>query len=81
MLSLKVCLRWIIEQGVSVVVKSFNEERLKQNIAIFDWELSEEDREKIDEIQEFKGVPGLEFVSDQGPFKSVTELWDEEIQF
>ena len=80
-LILKVCLRWIYEQGVSVIVKSFNKERMKENLEIFDWELSVEDIQKIDQIQQSKGVPGLEFISDEGPYKSVVELWDEEIQF
>ncbi|KAJ9708656.1 hypothetical protein PVL29_000602 [Vitis rotundifolia] len=77
----QVCLRWIYEQGVSVVVKSFNKERMKENLEIFDWELSVEDIQKIDQIQQFKGVPALEFISDEGPYKSLVELWDEEIQF
>ena len=78
---LKVCLRWIYEQGVSVIVKSFSKQRIKENIAIIDWELSVEDIQKIDQIQQFKGVLGLEFVSDEGPYKSVAELWDEDIHF
>lgn len=27
----QVCLRWAVEQGIGVVVKSFNKERMKQN--------------------------------------------------
>ncbi|KAJ9708651.1 hypothetical protein PVL29_000600 [Vitis rotundifolia] len=77
----QVCLRWIYEQGASVIVKSFNKERMKENLAIFDWELTAEDIQKIDQIQQFKGVPGLEFISDEGPYRSLLELWDEEIQF
>ncbi|KAF2305712.1 hypothetical protein GH714_007707 [Hevea brasiliensis] len=42
----QVCLRWVHEQGVSVVVKSFNKERMKENLKIFDWELSEEDLQR-----------------------------------
>lgn len=62
-------------------MKSFNKGRIEENRAIFDWELTAEDLEKIDQIQQFKGVPGLEFTSDDGPFKSPAELWDEEIDF
>ncbi|KAF7142896.1 hypothetical protein RHSIM_Rhsim05G0214400 [Rhododendron simsii] len=75
----QVCLRWVYEQGVSVLVKSFNEERMRENLNIFGWKLSSEESQKIDQIPQRKGYPGLEFVSDGGPFKSVEELWDEEI--
>nr|CAB3484643.1 unnamed protein product [Digitaria exilis] len=43
----QISLRWIYEQGASMVVKSLNRERLKENIEIFDWELSDGDRLKI----------------------------------
>ncbi|KAK3416734.1 hypothetical protein EUGRSUZ_H02496 [Eucalyptus grandis] len=36
----QVCLRWLYEQGVTFVVKSFKKERLKENLGIFDWELT-----------------------------------------
>ncbi|XP_058214503.1 non-functional NADPH-dependent codeinone reductase 2-like [Rhododendron vialii] len=75
----QVCLRWVYEQGVSVLVKSFNEERMRENLNIFGWKLSSEECQKIDQIPQRKAYPGLEFVSDAGPFKSVEELWDEEI--
>ncbi|OEL27576.1 hypothetical protein BAE44_0011404, partial [Dichanthelium oligosanthes] len=47
-------LRWIYEQGASMVVKSWNQERLKENIEIFDWELSDEDRSKISHMPQHK---------------------------
>ncbi|KAF3432037.1 hypothetical protein FNV43_RR26776 [Rhamnella rubrinervis] len=75
----QVCLRWVYEQGVSVVVKTFNKERMKENIDIFDWELSEEERHKISQLPQHKGYPGLEFIWDQGPYKAVEELWDDHI--
>jgi hypothetical protein len=49
-----VALRWLYEQGVSIAVKSFNEARMKQNLQIFDWELSEEDLEKINSMPQVK---------------------------
>ncbi|KAF8407550.1 hypothetical protein HHK36_006684 [Tetracentron sinense] len=76
-----VALRWIYEQGASVVVKSFNKGRMKENLQIFgDWELSEEDLNKISQIPQQRGFPGEElFVSANGPYKSLDELWDGEI--
>lgn len=52
----QVLLRWLHEQGVSLVVKSFNKERMKQNLEIFDWELSDEDRRKISEMPQRRSV-------------------------
>uniref|UniRef100_J3LYB2 NADP-dependent oxidoreductase domain-containing protein n=1 Tax=Oryza brachyantha TaxID=4533 RepID=J3LYB2_ORYBR len=46
----QVSLRWIYEQGVTPIAKSYNKERLKQNLEIFDWELTEEDHLKISQI-------------------------------
>ncbi|KAE8036943.1 hypothetical protein FH972_009574 [Carpinus fangiana] len=75
----QVSLRWVYEQGVSVLVKSFNKERMKENLDIFDWKLSPEDSQKISQIPQRKGFPGIEFIFDEGPYKSLSELWDGEI--
>jgi len=67
-----VALRWIHEQGVTCIVKSYNKERLKQNLEIFDWELTEEDRLKISQIPQkkvIKATSGL--FSEEGEFTSV----------
>ncbi|XP_030553457.1 non-functional NADPH-dependent codeinone reductase 2-like isoform X2 [Rhodamnia argentea] len=75
----QVCLRWVHEQGVSVLVKSFKTERMKENLDIFDWSLSLEDLNKIGQIPQKKGLLALEFVSPDGPYKSPEEFWDEEV--
>ncbi|KAL5553025.1 hypothetical protein UlMin_040426 [Ulmus minor] len=75
----QVCLRWAYEQGVSVLVKSFNKERMKENLDIFDWRLTTEESNKIGQIPQRKGFPGIEFISEDGPYKSLQELWDGEI--
>ncbi|OIW16065.1 hypothetical protein TanjilG_04600 [Lupinus angustifolius] len=74
----QVALRWIYEQGFSAVVKSFNKERMKLNLGIFDWELSEEESEKIRQIPQHRMYNGEEFVSQNGPYKSLEELWDDD---
>ncbi|XVE74578.1 hypothetical protein DITRI_Ditri12bG0028500 [Diplodiscus trichospermus] len=43
----QISLRWVIEQGTSVITKSFNKDRMKENLEIFDWLLSMEDLDKI----------------------------------
>ena len=65
-------MRWTHEQGVTCIVKSYNKERLKQNLEIFDWELTEEDRLKISQIPQRQVVQtssGL--FSEEGEFTSV----------
>ncbi|KAE8036947.1 hypothetical protein FH972_009578 [Carpinus fangiana] len=75
----QVSLRWVYEQGVSVLVKSFNKEGMKENLDVFDRKLSPEDSQKISQIPQRKGFPGIEFISNEGPYKSLSELWDGEI--
>ncbi|CDP05463.1 unnamed protein product [Coffea canephora] len=67
----QVALRWVYEQGVSLVAKSYNKERMKQNLQIFDWSLSEEELEKISQIPQRKGVT---LASILGPHDLVLEL-------
>nr|CAB3484648.1 unnamed protein product [Digitaria exilis] len=50
----QISLRWIYEQGVSMVVKSWKHERIKENIEIFDWELTDNDRLKISQMPQHK---------------------------
>lgn len=43
----QICLRWAVQRGVTLVPKSSKEERIKQNIDVFDFEISEEDFKAI----------------------------------
>jgi len=57
---------------VTCIVKSYNKERLKQNLEIFDWELTEEDRLKISQIPQRKVVQTSSVLfSQDGEFTSV----------
>ncbi|KAH6826643.1 hypothetical protein C2S53_014900 [Perilla frutescens var. hirtella] len=75
----QVALRWIYEQGASMIVRSFNRERMKENLQVLDWELSKEDAEKIKQIPQNRVGKGVDFVSPDGQYKSLEELWDGEI--
>ncbi|KAJ0987299.1 hypothetical protein J5N97_005655 [Dioscorea zingiberensis] len=75
----QVCLRWLYQEGATLVVKSFKVERMKENIEIFDWELTEEELQKIRALPQNKGTKGECFISPNGPIKSLEELWDGEI--
>ncbi|KAG0525022.1 hypothetical protein BDA96_06G019600 [Sorghum bicolor] len=74
----QVALRWLHEQGVCFVARSFNKDRLKQNMELFDWDLSDDDKEKIMGIPQRKACRGEFFLSPDGPY-TLEELWDGEI--
>ncbi|WVZ15041.1 hypothetical protein V8G54_012607 [Vigna mungo] len=73
-----IALRWIYEEGASAIVRSFNKERMKENIELFEWELKEEESEKFRHIPQRRMFSGINFVSENGPYKSLEELWDED---
>ncbi|KAL6596019.1 hypothetical protein ACP70R_047383 [Stipagrostis hirtigluma subsp. patula] len=75
----QVCLRWVYEQGDCLIVKSFDEGRMRENLDIVDWELTEEERQRISKIPQRKTNQARRFVSEQGPYKSLEDLWDGEI--
>ncbi|KAL5763066.1 hypothetical protein ACOSP7_019330 [Xanthoceras sorbifolium] len=75
----QVCMRWVYEQGVSVVVKSFDKDRMKENLDIFDWKLSAEDLHKIERIPQSRASLGEMYITEKGPFKSIEDIWDREI--
>ncbi|PWA34040.1 aldo/keto reductase/potassium channel subunit beta [Artemisia annua] len=52
----QISLRWLYEQGVIIAVKSFNTERMKENLEIFDWYLTREELSKIDQIPQHRQV-------------------------
>ena len=68
----QICLRWLYEQGVTFVVKSYDRDRMNQNLQIFDWTLTKEDHANINEIKQQRLI--------SGPTKAqLKDLWDEKI--
>ena len=54
----QVILRWLIQRGIVVFPKSTKESRMLENKDIFDFKLSDEDMEKIKELE--TGIPIVE---------------------
>ncbi|KAK3096029.1 hypothetical protein FSP39_022155 [Pinctada imbricata] len=61
-----ILLRWLLQQGFTVVPKCKSEERLKENLNVFDFELSSSDMDKINTLdrnlkyfhfRQYKGHP------------------------
>jgi diketogulonate reductase-like aldo/keto reductase len=77
---LKVALKWGLTKGSSVIVKSFSEERMEENMGSFDLNLDDEDILEIEKLDEMKIMRG-EFHVNQttSPYKTIEELWDDEI--
>jgi diketogulonate reductase-like aldo/keto reductase len=48
----QVCLRWLVQQGIAAIPRTSKVERLEENLAIFDFELTE------DEMNEIAGLGG-----------------------
>lgn len=52
----QIALRWGIQQGQSVLPKSTNESRLKENIDLFGWSIPEELCDKFSEIEQVQAL-------------------------
>lgn len=48
----QVLVRWAIQRGTSVIPKSTNPDRIKENIHVFDWELPEQDFKVLSSISD-----------------------------
>ncbi|XP_028783424.1 NADPH-dependent aldo-keto reductase, chloroplastic-like [Neltuma alba] len=76
----QVALRWGIQSGHSVLPKSVNESRIKENISLFDWSIPPHLFSKFSHIHQQRLLRGDFAVHETcSPYKSLEELWDGEI--
>ncbi|XP_048430046.1 NADPH-dependent aldo-keto reductase, chloroplastic isoform X2 [Pyrus x bretschneideri] len=76
----QVALRWGLQKGHSVLPKSTNEARIKENLNVFGWSIPDDLFAKFSEIEQARLIRGASFVHDTfGPYRSYEEFWDGEI--
>ncbi|CAL5210976.1 unnamed protein product [Lathyrus oleraceus] len=76
----QVALRWGLQAGHSVLPKSTNEARIKENLDVIDWSIPEDLISKFAEIKQDKLIKGTFFANETyGAYKTVEELWDGEV--
>ncbi|KAK4833519.1 hypothetical protein QYF36_006417 [Acer negundo] len=73
----QVAIRWGLQMGHSVLPKSTNEARLKENYDVFGWYIPEDLLAKLSEIDQERLVKGTYFVHENfGAYRTLEELWD-----
>ncbi|KAF9613126.1 hypothetical protein IFM89_005605 [Coptis chinensis] len=76
----QVALSWGLSKGASMITKSFNQERMKENLGALELILDDEDICKIERLIERKIMRGEFLVNGTtSPYKTIQELWDDEI--
>ncbi|KAK3441217.1 hypothetical protein EUGRSUZ_B01498 [Eucalyptus grandis] len=76
----QVALRWGLQMGHSVLPKSTNEARIKENFDVFNWSIPDDLFCKFSEIPQDKLIKGTGFVHETlSAYKTVQELWDGEV--
>ncbi|KAH9736153.1 Aldo-keto reductase family 4 member C10 [Citrus sinensis] len=76
----QVCLRWGLQMGNSLLPKSTNEVRIKENLDVFDWSIPEDLLAKFSGIEQARLLRGTSFVHETyGVFRTLEDLWDGEI--
>lgn len=75
----QVALRWGIQMGHSVLPKSTNEARIKENINILDWSIPEDLMAKFSEIKQVRLLRAEFAVNPQSGYNSLEDFWDGEI--
>lgn len=74
---MQVALRWSLDHGVGVVVKSSNPSRMAQNLNVFGWNLDEEDHKKIATMPRFRLQDGKIWINQTtSPYRSHQEIYD-----
>ena len=68
----QVVLRWLLQQGISIIPKTWNEKYLAENIDLFDFELSSDEMAIIDSLDRGRFLNYNPYISLRKPY---TSLW------
>ncbi|KAF5476120.1 hypothetical protein F2P56_007857 [Juglans regia] len=77
----QVALRWGLQMGHSVLPKSSNETRIKENFDLFGWSIPDDLFEMFSDIEQASSriIKGTPFVHETfGAYRTIEELWDGE---
>eukprot|EP00879_Flechtneria_rotunda_P020657 GHRR01021736.1.p1 GENE.GHRR01021736.1~~GHRR01021736.1.p1 ORF type:complete len:188 (+),score=49.15 GHRR01021736.1:308-871(+) len=75
----QVLIRWALERGTSCLPKSANEGRIAANFQVLDWQLDPADTTTLSNLKHRERmVTGIMWLDARGPYKSVSELWNDE---
>ncbi|XP_078179144.1 NADPH-dependent aldo-keto reductase, chloroplastic-like isoform X2 [Carex rostrata] len=75
----QVALRWGIQSGHSVLPKSTNEARIKQNLDLFGWSIPDDHFAEFSKIEQVRLLRAEFLVGPQSIYKTIEEFWDGEI--
>lgn len=75
----QVALRWGLQWGQSVLPKSANEARIKENYDIFDWSIPEDLMAMFTEIKQVRMLRAEFAVHPLSVYKTLEDFWDGEI--
>jgi len=53
----QILVKWGLQRGTSVIPKSLNPERIKENIKVFDWVIPEQDVQALNSITDQVNLP------------------------
>ena len=72
-------LRWCVQTAPNnvIIFKSTDNAHLCENLSSCDIRLSDEDLAALAKLPQRRQVDGSQFVSKEGPYKTLAELWDE----
>ena len=75
----QVLIRWGVQRGYPVLPKSVNPVRIKENFDVFDWELTQDQMDRLSSLEpQVRLLAGGFFVKPNGPYESEAEIWGEE---
>ncbi|RCV17437.1 hypothetical protein SETIT_3G219600v2 [Setaria italica] len=75
----QVALRWVLQMGQSVLPKSTDEARIKENLDIFGWSIPEDVMAEFSQIEQVKLLRAEFGVNPVNGYKTLEDLWDGEI--